>query len=37
MLNMFTKHKSKYEVFVAICWNYDKWYILIVKSNCSTG
>ena len=29
---MFTKHKFKIDVLVAICGNYGKWSISIVKS-----
>ena len=32
LLNMFTKHEFKLEMFVAVCWSYDKWCILIIRS-----
>ena len=31
LLNIFTKHEFKLEMFMAVCWNYVKWCISIVR------
>ena len=35
LLNMFTKHELKLEMFVAVCWSYSKWCISIVRRTVS--